>query len=753
MAIMYTYNENMDNEKMTFLSTLYHDKRGGQMIRLHITDGNAKPVSLSTCDIKELAATGTDGGHWYTTINTFRGCKRTSDQIFCYCSIYIDIDCHAENSDKIADAKVRTIKLLEKAFEEGALAVPTMITDTGRGFGIQYVLQRSIANTFRTKAQRAFFCKVRDQIFDKYVEILKQDPLAAQPDPSVLDDARVCRLPGTYNNRAGAYCRLITVTNRYYELSDLVKECHLWVWKDKETYQKEKRRVQDKQYQSENVINFSEYRFLFLKNRITQLEKLQDLRREKCTDRCREIMLFIAYSALTQIDHASAASKLKELNNRFTDPLEQKELDHIIRETNRSKGKDHQGYYKLSNRYIVSSLGLTDEEVMEIGLGGTWKRDIQKQENRRKREEKRQEVIGLLKQADRLTYNEIAERAGVSRRTVCSIAKDEGLGRYRKTQTEEKQIIRDGSKQETMCGISESANFNTESVCVSELGSWGSFSLSTSCGDWLSILELFARTSIIARQLLRLYNDTLPNTLLSAQIASYLALSVASYATLDIVKLYQTQIRDLNVIARWVIDVQYGYRNFASVSASVSSSYAYQNSIQVKKNQPIRKEETTKQNVERINKYLRKYTDVRFEVIDATEEYQRRLNPDVLHQVKVAFMQVERLKREYLSIEGREVSTEEIKSCFRSMSYKDIVVICERMGRKGTILHAKKPFFYVVQCVWKYKHPDDAAAQAMRIQKERGKKQSNSFCDFKQKNNTDIYKLIKINSMRDFDFK
>lgn len=71
---------------------------------------------------------------------------------------------------------------------------------------------------------------------------------------------------------------------------------------------------------------------------------------------CREQMLFIAYSALVQVDRSTAAVRLQEINERFTDPLPQAELDHIIQETDQSVGMDHKGFIqtlqRLCGRYI-----------------------------------------------------------------------------------------------------------------------------------------------------------------------------------------------------------------------------------------------------------------------------------------------------------------------------------------------------------------------------------------------------------------
>ena len=521
--IFYTYEKNdMEEEKMDFIQHLYHDKRGGQMIRLR--KSGEEVSQISTCDMDELAATGTDSAHFYTTVNTFRGWKRTADRVYNYTSIYIDLDCHSNNPEEIRIAKENTVRILEAAYESGVLTIPTMITDTGRGFGLQYVLANSIANIDQTSSQRAFFKKVRKGIFEKYQEVLSadvQDMQIAQVDSAVLDDARVCRLPGTYNVAAGMYCRLIGVSGNYYELSDLVKGCHLWTWKCEEEYRREKEEKAKKRHErakNGNIISFSEYLLPFLNARLDQLQKLQELRGADCTNDCREQLLFIAYSTLVQINSETAAKRLQEINEKFTDPLDQSELDHIVEETDNSKGRDHQGYYKLKNEYLVERLGLSNEEIKAIGLAEGWKRSVERSVARKEKQKKREKVIDLLQQEDSLSYEQIAEATGVSRRKVCSIAREEGLMRYKKaarryenedqeTEQEKKaEIINIETIRNVDSQVDKSAKNAIRSVCVSFSAEIGVLAADSVGDDWYEWLVERSAGSSEALELLSLYD-------------------------------------------------------------------------------------------------------------------------------------------------------------------------------------------------------------------------------------------------------
>ena len=534
-------NNSIDMGKMDFLRLLYHDRRGGQMIWIRKDQDDVS--QRSTCDIEELAATGTDRAGYYTTVHTYKGWHRTADSVYNYGAIYIDLDCHAGDQDQIADAKDRTLQLLDAAYESGDLAVPTMITDTGRGYGIYYVLQRSIANTANNVRQQDMYRRVQRCIYTRYRDIMAQDPMAAQADPTVLDGARVCRIPGTYNAAAGCYCRLIRTEWRYYELSELVQQCHLWDWISDDEYA---RKQADKPAKRKRkVVNVAEYRLPFLQLRIDQLRMLQDLRGDACTDNCREQLLFVGYSALAQIDHDTAAAELHTLNRRFVQPLPRSEVEHIIRETDHSKGYGHSGYYMLSNAYMIDNLALTEAEIQALGIGSGWRRRADRASARKKKEQKRKLVIELLMQADQLTYNQIAAEAGVSRRTVCNIAKAEGLTRYNCTKESEAVVEdQDMSSADRMdSATAKSAKYATKSVCVNRV---------VPADPILACLAAWSG-DLIGQSLGRVYQHCLAVPALADRARRHLQGRIAGYDPTDCTRLYAAQLEDLQLLSQWLV--------------------------------------------------------------------------------------------------------------------------------------------------------------------------------------------------------
>ena len=743
MSIFYAYTKNdMETEKMDFLRLLYHDRRGGQMIRL--MKNGSLVEQYSTCDLKELAATGTDATNIYTTVNTFRGQKRSADKVYNYCSIYIDLDCHASDPAQIKTAKEHTVAILEATYARGELAVPTLITDTGRGFGLQYVLAKSIANVSSNEKQRQLYKTIRRRILERYREILSVDPEAAQPDPTAIDDSRVCRMPGTFNLAAGCCCKLVYASKTYYELDALVKGNHLWIWISDDEYRKN----QKKKSKKSNVVNINTYRLPFLAARIEKLQKLQDLRGKKCTDACREQLLFIAYSALVQLNHDQAAERLMQLNLRFADPLPQVELDHIIEETDAVVGYRNKGYYNLSDRYIIETLNLTKEEISAIGIGSGMKRTAERELARQKKREKREKVIELLKQVDRLTYEEIAKATGVSRRTVCNIAKMEGVSRHKRN-TDSENIKSAKNAVKSVCVGSAIFSLNILSTAgVGVTGEEGAF-------DWFSLLSADVAAGLSsAEQILALFqwSSSFPDGF-GNMVESYLDKTTSVLLNLEQNKrnvAEQKLLQDLsglfikeNGIEECKMVFQDNLQEFPDLYA-LCHQKSYKLRKKHRKNLVNVETETPAQRVVRIDGYLEKFRDERFELIEDTKEYIRVIDADVLKLVKTAFMQVKRLKRDTWMIEEQTVSVADLKNCFDSMSYKDIVVVCERMQVQGTLQQAKNPFFYIIQTVWKYKHLNAAQAQLNRMQT---KKPANpGFNNFENRKND--YEFLEFNLLR-----
>lgn len=736
--VFYTYDDT-ESEKKDFVETLYHDRRNGQMIYLRKST-NGELTQKSTCAMEEvLKATGTDSASYYTSVNTFRGSKRSAECVYNITAIFIDLDCHVDDPEQIRTAKDRAVKILEAAYSAGELAVPTMITDTGRGFGLQYVLTTSIAvQTMRTAKTRNLFQKVRQSLFDRYKKVLSVDPVAAQPDAAVLDDARVCRLPGTYNDKAGTYCRLIGMSRRYFELRDIVQECHLWTWKSDDDYkaanaEKERKEKERRaQLASKKIVPFNSICMPFLENRIHQLEKIQDIRGKACTDSCREQILFIAYSALVQIDRLTAVERLQALNARFTDPLPQKELNTLIKGTDSNETSSYKGYYLLKNSYIEQKLELTEEEVKAIGLNVSAKKTADRQAARNRKKKKKDKVIALLKHVDHLTYEEIAEAAGVSRRTVCSIAKEEGQMRYgkaagRDAKRTEAQVISINSAKAGVETIApaKSAKIAPKYVCGGESES-ESESESFDWFVWLSSLCPLASIGPVATELLALFElcSFIPPRV-GRDVEVFFDMKFAEPVDETSLLSVCNQLADLFFKCLGIAELSYVFGTFLSSTDVPMLWKLYKSALPKPERARIaRKErshlkaealktwavsdyrtETPEHRKGRLDCLLQYHTDKRFTLLKSSPEYQHRIDADVLRLVEITFMELKRVhSKKTFSVDHATVSVADIKKCFKDLSHEDIAVICERLDADGTVLTIENAFFFIIAWVWRSAH-------------------------------------------------
>ena len=346
MKIFYNFSAKTGlEEQQTFFALLYHDARNGQIIRF--TKKGEETVQYSTFDMNQLAYTGTDC-HTYVSVNTFRGSRRTANQLFNKTGMFVDLDCHSYSSEEeLSKIKSRTIRVLEKAFTSGELSVPTMITSTGRGFGLFYVLKSSIANTNSARKSMQFFDRTYSKLLDRFKMILQTAGSGLlEVDAKVRDASRVARMPGTVNLNNGKMCHLISVNYtdngmpRYYDLKELVSGCKL----NRDT-SKEKRG---------KILSFNAHINPFLGMRVKRMKMLQELRGEACVGECREVMSFITYSALTQInEHDKAVELLYQFNN-----------DGVLTKTfNKEEGWVQAG----SDWYYFHNGALVTSEVITVG--------------------------------------------------------------------------------------------------------------------------------------------------------------------------------------------------------------------------------------------------------------------------------------------------------------------------------------------------------------------------------------------------
>jgi len=421
-----------EDEQFLFMSTLYHDARGGNAVRMLLGEGEGNKPFVShyaNADYKKLEYRSSKYNA-YTSVNTFRSFKRASENCFCITSIFIDLDGHNYKTEKTMDAAIeKTKRRLARAYKRGEITPATLLTSTGRGIGVFYTLKSSIPNTEAARKAIKYYEDVRAALTERYRQLLSGTGYL-EVDSTVKDHARVCRLPLTVNQKNGRWCRLIHVDRddegevRYCTLKQLAEENHLF---------DEVNKIRQ-EMMSRKVVCIDAYKNPFLTLRMKKLELLQELRGFDCAG-CREYMLFIHYNCTKQLYGAEIGAQLtSKFNQRFISPLSEAELEKAVRcvDENIPPSKTYEGHYRLKDDWLVESLAVTDEENKVCRFGSS-KRQIERQhrkeQNQEKRKNRNKTIAEYIVSHPDQSYPQIAVTFGVSQSTVYRICKEYDIHR------------------------------------------------------------------------------------------------------------------------------------------------------------------------------------------------------------------------------------------------------------------------------------------------------------------------------------
>ena len=130
----------------------------------------------------------------------------------------------------------------------------------------------------------------------------------------------------------------------------------------------------------------------------------------------------------------------------------------------------------------------------------------------------------------------------MSRRTVCNIAKAEGISRY--NCTEEPEAVAEAPDMSTAAtshgGNVKSAKIATKSVCAVE-------------GDPVAVLLAGWSGDLIGQSLGRVYRQCLGVPALADRARRHLQGRIVGYNPTDCTRLYAAQLEDLQLLSQWLV--------------------------------------------------------------------------------------------------------------------------------------------------------------------------------------------------------
>ncbi|WP_294418776.1 hypothetical protein [uncultured Senegalimassilia sp.] len=409
-----------------FRTLITHDDRNSYYVVSSDASGSWEDTAVKS---ESLPAMGFNTkSAYYMTHNGFTSACRKSEQVRQLNALFFDLDCHDQGLRETRAIVSQTLSTLKHAVADGVLPQPTMTIDSGRGVQLFYVLTRSIPYRVNANGQvNIKSVKLFENVQKRMASLLDSviSPIQGiSVDRATFDVSRVSRIPGTYNAKAGRFATLCDYSlDALYSLSGLSSFASAHAAEPirsnnlKRAFKK-----------TASVLNYQP----MMNSRLAKITELQKLRNFNCEGN-RELMSFVFYNTAVQVyPHEIAQRKLIDFNNAFINPLNQSELDGIIKSVDSVTNlRGEQGYYLIGANRLRELLGMTLEEEMAINFFES-KRSVLRKEAKRitkaKREQRNARIVALFRQGSH-TYASIAKQVVCSVRTVAAV-----ISSYKQTQ-------------------------------------------------------------------------------------------------------------------------------------------------------------------------------------------------------------------------------------------------------------------------------------------------------------------------------
>lgn len=325
--------------------------------------------------------------------------------------LYLDIDVlhgmdpyDSEKADK-AIGIVLSVLFLK-------LPKPTMVLLSGRGLTFVYRYDHLLQGEEIT---------LHDAVYRALIEKVQKlfDPSIVEVDAHVTDHARVCRLAGTKNVKAGRTALLHTCTGTRYEpgklyslfgLSEVIVEKRQL--EKKKSSRKKKKNIQKAEPIRPDQVPFvTNDRYLVtVKRRLSEMEQVPDM--VSLVDGSgRHNLCFLYYCHARFLHNQQETEQLvRKLNARFQEPLDDTELESMITSVAshiEKLGYHGNGTYMFSCEKYLDYLPLSIEESRKAGFTKSLDLKIQCAEHQKEALERDQTIARLWLEAG-LNYTDIS---------------------------------------------------------------------------------------------------------------------------------------------------------------------------------------------------------------------------------------------------------------------------------------------------------------------------------------------------------
>lgn len=359
----------------------------------------------------------------YFSLNTFKGFKRTQEQLFELSALYLDVDYY-----KTEYSKEQVLGKIDELVQDHEMPRPTFIVDSGRGLYLIWKIKRTPPQALpRWK-------ELMDYFFEKL-----QDYGA---DPRCLEPSRIFRLNGSVHETTKKVVHTIRYSGVTYNMYNLRKEYLSTspTKKDIPIVGKPKTKKKSKSYTFSYAGNkqilylYNQYKVY--EDRLQDLEKLAELRDYDLQPyHCRELMLFLTryWTYCSTKDERLAIERTVALNLKFKQPLSNNEVINATKVGDKARQLQ---VYRYGNKKLIMLLSISPEEQYQLSSIMTEeirsKKRAQEQKVQRRnengltdRQQKKLDNENKIQElvAEGYSTKEISDKIGLSVRQVQRIRK------------------------------------------------------------------------------------------------------------------------------------------------------------------------------------------------------------------------------------------------------------------------------------------------------------------------------------------
>lgn len=399
----------MLDSKDKYFNELHGESKGYITIASKNGTWKQSSMKLQNINYNQIAV----GNDVYISQNTFSMPNRRLINLLELNAIYIDIDCY-----KAGLTKEGALFFLQDLY--GEIPIPNFIIDSGRGLYYVIILKNKASS--------------RDLALWKTIEIYLYEKLKhLGADPKCLEATRVLRAVGSHNTNSSSTVKVLEYYDYDYDLEEIQEHYIPELDEIVERKNKIKKPIKKKIGRPKKIVSIYNLHKLYC-DRISDLETLCKLRSYDLKGYREQILFLYRYfSNIFYVDTEESWLNTLELNARFLEPLDEKEL---LTDTQSADRYYSENRYKYSNEKLIKLLDITEEEQRYlktiISTREKYNRNNERRKNERRNDDgiikskaKKLEKIEQVKKlrAEGKTYQYIADYLSISLRTAKNYAK------------------------------------------------------------------------------------------------------------------------------------------------------------------------------------------------------------------------------------------------------------------------------------------------------------------------------------------